>query len=426
MSRRPLSFLAVCAALCALWAWGPGLFRSPISTEIHSKGDSAPARGGFPANVFLLSEGEHLEKDGVLVWWQGPEHEPRRFAIQDGSARVDLVDWAALNEHASSLTVELEQSFPASVLSCSVASGGASETRLLLELGKACALSIQAFDFDHQAIPHAKLELWGAIQSMGPALDCGENGIWEGTVFQADRLSLTVSAMGYAPIGMRFPRPAASRFSETVALPRIMAGGLVVDRRQNTQHHSFGYQGGSYDLAPWSEHSLRNAERDIKFDAENERVLWLTEHERYDRGAHLWHRTEAKAAGLGRNSSAQPAPANQLLPRGRHGTALVGRPQRGRLFDHQNATGAATAGRECLGARCLGRDAGTDRRVDVTTTQASLALRCIQAYTTTPTKIQATPRMLACRTSGSRKVAPKPMIAPPKKMIGGKGHQGVR
>ena len=218
-----------------------------------------------------------------MIWWQGPERAPRRFAIRNGGARVNLADWAAFSEYATTLTVELDQSFPASVRSCSVASGGAGETRLLLELGKACALSIQAIDFDQVAIPYAKLELWGAEQSLGPAQDCGSDGFWEGTVYQADRLTMTVSAQGYVPIGMRFPRPAAAKFSETVSLPRVMAGGLVLDRRMHTREHSFGYQGGGLDLAPWSEELLLESEHAAKLDTEFERVMWFVESERFSR-----------------------------------------------------------------------------------------------------------------------------------------------
>ncbi len=288
------------------------MFRSSISSEVNTEREPEPVRDDFSANVFLLSEGQHLENDGVLVWWQGPNQQPRRFAIQDGGARVDLVDWGALKEGADSLTVDLNECFPASVLSCSVASGGASETRLLLELGIACALSVQAVDFDHQAIPHAKLELWGARQSMGPALDCGADGLWEGTVFQADRLSLTVSALGYVPIGMRLPRPAASHFSETVALPRILAAGLLVDRRKNTRHHPFGYSGGSYDLAPWSAHLLREAEQSMPYDAENERVVWLTEPERADREAPVVHMAQFRV-GVQADPIAMELPLKPLV-----------------------------------------------------------------------------------------------------------------
>jgi hypothetical protein len=299
LSRRLLSFLAVCTALFALWAWAPGLFQTSVpldrAEDALPKQAPEPTQSGLPANVFLLSDGEHLAKNGVLVWWQGPERAPRRFEIRNGGARVGLADWAALNEQATALTVELEQSFPAAVLSSSVANGGAGETRLLLDLGKTCALSIQAIDFDHEVIPCAKLELWGADQSLGPAQDCGPTGHWEGTVFQADRLTLTVSAQGYAPIGMRFPRPAASRFSETVALPRIMAGGLVLDRRQNTLNHSVGYAGWGLDLAPWSEGFLREAELSIKLGAENERVLWFVEPECLYRNQPVVHVAQYRA-----------------------------------------------------------------------------------------------------------------------------------
>lgn len=265
--------------------WGPGLLQTAISLDPADPADhpAQESRPELPANVFLLSEGEHLDQNGELIWWQGPEREPRRFAIRNGGARVDLTDWDALTLDAHALTVELERSFPASVWSCRIAQGGAGETRLLLDLGKACALSIQALDFDQATIPHAKLELWGAQQSLGPAQDCGPNGLWEGSVFQADRLTLTVSAQGYVPIGMRLPRPAAAHFSETVALPRVMAAGMVVDQRQDTQDHCFGYSGGALDLAPWSERFLHDAEQAAKLNVDFERVKWFVEPERRNR-----------------------------------------------------------------------------------------------------------------------------------------------
>lgn len=283
--------------------WGPGLFQTSISLDRNAgqppEGASDSPRTGLPANVFLLSEGEHLDMNGELLWWQGPEQAPRRFAVRNGGARVNLADWDALSEHAAALTVELDRSFPASVWSCSLANSGAGETRLLLELGKACGLSIQALDFDQVAIPHAKLELWGASQSLGPAQDCGPDGLWEGTVFQADRFTLTVSAQGYVPIGMRLPRPAAAHFSETVALPRVMAGGLVLDRRKHTREHSFGDQGNRMDLAPWSERMLGEAEQVAMLDPEFERVMWFVESERLSRVQPVVHVAQFHADAQG-------------------------------------------------------------------------------------------------------------------------------
>jgi hypothetical protein len=309
LSRRLLSFLAVCTALCALWAWGPGLFRTAISLGPLAPidGDQAEevvqaARNGLPANVYLLAEGEHVQKNGTLTWWQGPARAPRRVAVRNGGARLSVADWDALKEQTQTLTVELENSFPASIRSCSVASSGAGTTRLLLELGKPCALSIQAQDFDGAPIPHAKLELWGAEQSLGPAQDSGPLGCWEGTVYQADRLTLTVSAQGYVPIGKHFPRPAAARYADTVVLPRVIAGGLVLDRRQDTFRHATGYLGAGQDLAPWSTELLQAAEQRVQLDPEYERVLWLVESERPNQAEPIVHiaqfRVDAQQAPL--------------------------------------------------------------------------------------------------------------------------------
>lgn len=296
MSRRLLSFFAVLTALLALAVWGPGLFERQLAkrTDAHSIASAAaeaepkgapvselgPAE--LPRNVYLLAEGERLHQNGEVLWWQGPGRAPRRFPVHEGATHISVLEWPELSRDLSTMEIALYECFPAAVQRISTASFAERSGNLMfLDLGKACVLRVQAVDFRNRPIANAKLEAWGANHSYGSAQDCGPAGEWRGTIFQADDVSLTVSAEGFAPCGVRMPRPAAGSYSEQVPLPRILAGGIVLDRQQDTLYQAVGGSGWPLDLTPWSEERLAQAEARAGVDADFERVMWFTEYERY-------------------------------------------------------------------------------------------------------------------------------------------------
>ncbi len=182
--------------------------------------------------VKVLASGKTVEEDGALNYRLEGNGEVQSAAISEGICFLEEADWFRLAETELPRWFLPNSGFPCQVGMSQILSDDNDIKVLSLDIGDSTKVSVSVSDYRGNPISGAMLQVYGAIDPFRPLHTTDSLGKWSGSVFGYGRKKLVVHAKGYGTNGAEVLIGNSEEASFELQLGRILATGLIMDRRE--------------------------------------------------------------------------------------------------------------------------------------------------------------------------------------------------